>query len=109
MEAIRAAKLSGFLIAAHVTVTPETNPCDVGELIEFLDKKDVDGFLVTTGGLLAEARDAALETALHHSRSLIRSGRWENLSALLEDSYAVAAPAGQKLPSPGENAFEEGD
>src|SRR5215470_10789865 len=50
LEAIRAAKLSGFLVAAHFAVTDETNSCDVGELIEFLDEKDVDGFIVSGGG-----------------------------------------------------------
>src|SRR5215475_14567038 len=37
IEAIRTAKLSGFLVAAHVTVIQETDRCDLGELIEFLD------------------------------------------------------------------------
>src|SRR5262249_27515911 len=36
IEAIRAAKLSGFLVAAHITVTSESDPCDIGQLIEFL-------------------------------------------------------------------------
>jgi MoaA/NifB/PqqE/SkfB family radical SAM enzyme len=107
MEAFRAAKLSGFLVAAHVTVTAETDPCDVGELIEFLDKKDVDGFIVTSGGRLSEARDPAIRKNLEDSRALIRFGRWERFSALLDASYAQPVPA--KLISPSENAFEEGD
>jgi hypothetical protein len=107
MEAFRAAKLSGFLVAAHVTVTEETDPCEVGELIEFLDKRDVDGFIVTAGRRLVDADDAVLQKNLEDSRALIRFGGWESFSALLDASYAQPIPA--KLVSPSESAFEEGD
>jgi len=103
MEALRAAKLSGFLVAAHVTATAETDPCDIGELIEFLDKRDVDGFMVSAGRHL----DPSIQRNLEESRALIRFGRWERFSALLDTSYAHPAPA--KLVSPGQNVFEEGD
>jgi len=103
MEAFRAAKLSGFLVAAHVTVTAETDPCDIGELIEFLDKKDVDGFMATASRHL----DPSIQRNLEDSRSLIRFRSWERFSALLDASYAQPAPA--KLVAPGENVFEEGD
>jgi len=111
MEAIRAAKLSGFLVAAHVKVTRETDACDIGELIEFLDKKDVDGFIVTGGGQLAKERDAALQEVVDDSRTMIRCGRWERFSELLDASYAdvSAETARQRLASTGESAFEEGD
>jgi Radical SAM superfamily len=109
MEAIRAAKLSGFHIAAHVTVTPQTGACDVGELIEFLDKKDVDGFVVTAAG--HAAGDSSLAETLADVRAMIRCGRWENFSKLLEASYAEADPASarEKLSAESKNAFEEGD
>jgi hypothetical protein len=111
MEAIRTAKLSGFLIAAHITVTQETDTCDVGELIEFLDKKDVDGFIVTSSGQLAAEKDPKLHEAVKESRAMIRCGRWERFSKLLDASYtdAKALAAHGKLPSTGKNAFEEGD
>jgi MoaA/NifB/PqqE/SkfB family radical SAM enzyme len=109
MEAIRAAKLSGFLIAAHVTVAPETDACDVGELIEFLDKKDVDGFVVTSAG--HAAGDSSLADTLADVRAMIRCVRWENFSKVLEASYAETAPAlaRGKYSAGSENAFEEGD
>jgi len=110
VEVIRTAKLSGFVVAAHVTVTRETDPCDIGELIEFLDKKDVDGFIVTTGGQLPTEKDTVLQEALKESRTMIRCGRWERFSCLLDASYADAkAQAAKELSSAGENAFEEGD
>lgn len=111
IEAIRTAKLSGFLVAAHVTVRREIDTCDVGELIEFLDKKDVDGFVVTGGGHLAAKKDPKLQEAVEESRTMIRCGRWERFSKLLDASYADARAFGapEKLASTVENAFEEGD
>ncbi|MBS1840129.1 MAG: radical SAM protein [Acidobacteria bacterium] len=109
IEAIRAAKLSGFLVAAHVTVTKLTDACDVGGLIEFLDKKDVDGFIVTAAGQAAS--DSSLAETLAHVRAMIRGSRWEDFSKLLEASYAKAAPvpACNHYATGSENAFEEGD
>lgn len=112
LEAIRAAKLSGFLVAAHITVTRATDPCDIGELIELLDKKDVDGFIVASGGNLMAKRDSALLEAVDASRELIRCGRWERFSRILDESYEELASkqdVAQELGSAGENAFEEGD
>lgn len=111
LEGIRAAKLSGFLVAAHFTVTSETDPCEIGELIEWLDNKDVDGFIVSTGGQTATGQNAALSETLSDARAMIRCGRWENFSRLLEASYVHPAPAREqeKLSASGENAFEEGD
>ena len=109
MEAIRAAKLSGFHVAAHVTVTPQTDACDIGELIEFLDKKDVDGFVVTAAG--RGAGDSSLAEKLSDVRAMIRCGRWEGFSKLLEASCSetVPAPERSKYSAGSENAFEEGD
>ena len=111
LEAIHAAKLSGFLVAAHLSVTAETNLCDVGELIEFFDGKDVDGFIVSSGGHAMGDEALALSETLADARAMIRSGPWENFSRLLDKAHeqlsAVRRPA--KLPGTSENAFEEGD
>lgn len=109
IEAIRAAKLSGFHIAAHITVTPEMDACDPGELIEFLDKKDVDGFIVTAAG--QAAGNSSLVEVLADVQAMIRCGRWENFSRLLEASFADTAEvtAPKKVAASAENAFEEGD
>jgi hypothetical protein len=110
LESIRAAKLSGFLVAAHITVTSETDACDASELIEYLDKKDVDGFIVSSGRQFSTAKDSALAELLEDVRAMIRCSRWENFSRLLEVSYVSAsARAQEKLPTSGESAFEEGD
>ena len=111
LEGIRTAKLSGFLVAAHFTVTGETDSCEIGELIEFLDNKDVDGFIVSTGGRASVAPIPSISEALEDTRAMIRCGRWENFSRLLEASYLHPIPAREKeeLSGSGENAYEEGD
>lgn len=110
LESIRAAKLSGFLVAAHITVTPDTDACDISALIDFLDKKDVDGFVVSSGRRFSAAKDASVPELLADVRAMIRSPRWESFSRLLEGSYASApGRAPGKIPAANENAFEEGD
>jgi len=111
LEAIRAAKLSGFLVAAHFTVTPETDVCEIGELIELLDKHDVDGFIVTSRGQALAPGNVSLAETVEDVRAMIRCGRWEKFSKILDSSYAAAAGARvqQKVPATGEGAYEEGD
>jgi MoaA/NifB/PqqE/SkfB family radical SAM enzyme len=95
IEGIRAAKLSGFHVCTHVTVTDTTDACDAGELFEYLDRYDVDGFIVSSGGHALTAGDAEREK-LEEVRSLVRCSRWENFSRLLEASYAVREEKGQE-------------
>jgi hypothetical protein len=97
MEGIRAAKLSGFHVCAHVTVNSQTDVCQTGELFEYLDNYDVDGFIVSSGGGRVEpATCNKLQEKLREIRALVRCSRWEYFSSLLEDSYA--APRAGKAP-----------
>jgi MoaA/NifB/PqqE/SkfB family radical SAM enzyme len=90
IEGIRAAKLSGFNVCTHVTVTPQTQVCETGELFEFLDRYDVDGFVVSSGGRATETPShVQSQEKLEEIRSLVRCSRWERFSALLEASYAA--------------------
>ena len=109
LEGIRAAKLSGFLVCAHVTVACETSSAEIGELIEFLDAKDVDGFIVSSGGQNSPANAASLAEKLDEVREMIRCSRWEDFSRLLEASYAETIPINErvKLAGTDANAFEE--
>jgi molybdenum cofactor biosynthesis enzyme MoaA len=109
LESIRTAKLSGFLVCAHVTVRPGTDACDIGELFEFLDEKDVDGLIVSSGGTAQDA--AAVQEKLKEIRGLIRHAGWERFSRILEASYAQPeySPANSKLPGRQIDAYEEGD
>src|SRR5215469_3465258 len=89
IEGIRAAKLSGFYVCAHVTVTKGTDPCETGETFEYLDRYDVDGIVVSSGGRRAIPADTELCEKLDEVRTLLRCSRWENFSKLLENSYAL--------------------
>jgi hypothetical protein len=91
MEGIRAAKLSGFHVCTHVTVNEQSDVCETGELFEYLDNYDVDGFIVSSGGRsLENSSGEELQGKLREIRSLVRCTRWEYFSSLLEDSYAPA-------------------
>src|SRR5207302_1059914 len=110
--AVRARSISApvdWIGGVEPLLHPETDTCDVGELIEFLDKKDVDGFIVTATG--QAAGNSELAETLDGFRAMIRCGRWENLSRLLESSCAetVPVPVRGKLSPGSENACEEGD
>jgi MoaA/NifB/PqqE/SkfB family radical SAM enzyme len=107
MEGIRAAKLSGFHVCAHVTVGATTDPCRVGELFDSLDRYDVDGFMVSSGGKFAAgqtAKDAATIERLEEIRSLVRCSRWEKFSRMLEGSYANRPAARAKVQVGSQNA-----
>jgi radical SAM family protein len=88
IEGIRAAKLSGFHVCAHVTVTARTEVCETGELFEFLDRYDVDGYIVSSGGRTLLADNSAAQESVEQVRALVRCGHWEGFSRLLEASYA---------------------
>jgi len=99
MEGVRAAKLSGFHVCAHVTVNLQTDVCETGELFEYLDNYDVDGFIVSSGGGLVESASRnELQEKLQQIRALVRCSRWEYFSSLLEDSYT--RPRVGKAPVP---------
>jgi MoaA/NifB/PqqE/SkfB family radical SAM enzyme len=101
MEGVRAAKLSGFHVCAHVTVNLQTDVCETGELFEYLDNYDVDGFIVSSGGGLVEAASRnELQEKLREIRALVRCSRWEYFSSLLEDSYATLRAGKAPVPAP---------
>ena len=101
MEGVRAAKLSGFHVCAHVTVHLETDVCETVELFEYLDQYDVDGFIVSSGGELARsASGGELRQKLAEIRSLVRCSRWEYFSALLEASYPATRARKAVVPAP---------
>ncbi|HSC45560.1 MAG TPA: radical SAM protein [Candidatus Acidoferrum sp.] len=109
IEGIRAAKLSGFHVCAHVTVTDATDACDAGELFEYLDRYDVDGFIVSSGGERLGADDAAGQEKLEEVRSLVRCSRWENFSRLLQQSYAVRGEKSEEAVSAASVADREAE
>jgi hypothetical protein len=111
IEGIRAAKLSGFHVCAHVTVNAGTEVCETGELFEFLDNYGVDGFIVSSGGRMIEApSNGDFRERLEGIRPLVRCSRWEYFSSLLEASYIAPREKKAVMPLPGSDAgaCEEG-
>jgi sulfatase maturation enzyme AslB (radical SAM superfamily) len=103
IEGVRAAKLSGFHVCAHITVTAQTEVCETGELFDVLDRYDIDGFIVSSGGLAIEdASRAEFQEKLEEIRSLVRCNRWEYFSSLLETSYALPREKKILIPVPGD-------
>jgi MoaA/NifB/PqqE/SkfB family radical SAM enzyme len=105
IEGIRAAKLSGFHVCAHVTVSAGTEACETGELFEFLDNYGVDGFIVSSGGRRIEVpSNNDFHEKFEEIRSLVRCSRWEYFSSLLEASYAAPRENKAVMPLPGGDA-----
>jgi len=91
IEGIRAAKLSGFHVCTHVSINSRTDVCETGELFEFLDRYDVDGYIVSSGGRgSGNQLGGELREKLDEIRALVRCSRWEEFSELLESSYLAA-------------------
>ena len=110
VEGIRAAKLSGFHVCTHFTVNSSSDACQAGELFEYLDKHDVDGLIVSSGGRVPDdCAGAELPEKLEEIRSLVRCTRWEYFSSLLEASYTAAREkkAAVLLPGGNSDACEE--
>jgi MoaA/NifB/PqqE/SkfB family radical SAM enzyme len=90
IEGVRAAKLSGFHVCTHVSVTLQTEVCETGELFEFLDRFGVDGYIVSSRGRSLETTSgSSFQEKLEEIRALVRCSRWEGFSLLLESSYVV--------------------
>ncbi len=96
IEAIRIAKLSGFLT---VGFTVPTAPSELENLIGLhsqLKKLDLDGTLIFPGDTSAE-----LDRAVASARSRLLDGRWSNLSRVFNDAaLPVAAHAHNVATSP---------
>jgi MoaA/NifB/PqqE/SkfB family radical SAM enzyme len=108
MEGVRAAKLSGLHVCAHVTVNLQTDVCETGELFEYLDNYDVDGFILSSGGGLVESAPRnELQQKLQEIRALVRCSRWEYFSSLLEDSYTTLHAGKAPVPQSDSAACEE--
>jgi hypothetical protein len=107
IEGIRAAKLSGFHVCTHLTVDEQTELCDAGELFEYLDHYDVDGFIVSSGGR-GGFFSPAMKEKLSEVRGLVRCPRWERFSELLEASYkTLPLDKTVAVARAGARAFEE--
>jgi hypothetical protein len=109
LEAIRMARLAGFLTCALLVTHTHTAPGELEQLHAEIRMLDVDGFLITRAALSPE-----LEKTFKRLQGRLLSRRWALLSGLVE---SVALPAAsqdsckidrQPLPDSPPGDFEEG-
>jgi hypothetical protein len=109
MEAIRMARLAGFLTCAHFVARPDTAVHQLEDLHTEISKLDVDGFLITRAALLSE-----LEQNVNYLRRRLLGRRWALLSNLVESVTLPAASRDSRqlerppLAESQPDSFEEG-
>jgi hypothetical protein len=85
LEALRMARLAGFLSCAHLALPSDAAAAQVESVHTEIQKLDVDGFLITCAGLAPE-----LQRSADQLRGRLLSRRWALLSRLLEASTSPA-------------------
>jgi hypothetical protein len=109
LEAIRMARLAGFLTCALLMTHPLTAPGELEQLHAEIRQLDVDGFLITRAALSPE-----LEKTVKQLRRRLLSRRWALLSDLVESASLPAASRDtrqidrQPIPDSPPGDFEEG-
>jgi hypothetical protein len=109
LEALRMARLAGFLTCAHLVLPLDAAAAQVEPLHAEIQRLDVDGCLITCGDLAPE-----LQKSADQLRGRLLSRRWALLSRLLDTSASpakVIAPLeiGQlPLPESQPESFGEG-
>jgi len=90
MEALRMARLAGFLTCALLVLHPQSAAGELEQLHAEIRKLDIDGFLI-----IRAARSPELEKTVKQIRRRLLSRRWALLSDLVE---SVALPAASQNP-----------
>jgi hypothetical protein len=109
LEAIRMARLAGFLTCALLVMHPQTASAELEQLHAEIRKLDIDGFLITGAAL-----SPGLEETVKQLRRRLLSRRWALLSGLLETAVLPAASQNPSeidhtpLPETRPGEFEEG-
>ena len=109
LEAIRTARLAGFLTCALLVTHPHIAPGELEQLHAEIRQLDVDGFLITCAALSPE-----LENTVKQLRGRLLSRRWALLSDLVESAALRVASRDtrqidrQPIPDSPPGDFEEG-
>lgn len=88
LEALRSARLSGFFTAVHSLVREDTDLAQLAAIRVFISEKDVDGWLITSGGM-----DKAIARKTAEARGLIRAGFWRQFSGQVEEAFLAQGQA----------------
>lgn len=94
LEAIRVARLSGFHLCAHFTVSEAANTADLASRIALLESHRLDGMVASSGSSYRSA-------ALGQATQLIPSSAWRYFSRLLQSSSRQAAELANSQPLSG--------
>jgi hypothetical protein len=86
LEAIRMARLAGFLTCALLVLHPATAAGELEQLHGNISKLDVDGVLITCAAL-----DPGMQKNVTQLRRRLLSRRWALLSSLLDSSVVPVA------------------
>jgi hypothetical protein len=109
LEAIRMARLAGFLTCALLVIHSHTAPGEIEQLHAELCKRDIDGCLIIRAALSSEP-----EETVRLLRRRLLSRRWAMLSDLVESVALPVASRGsldvdrQPIPDAQPGDFEEG-
>lgn len=85
LEALRMARLAGFLTCAHLILSSDAAAAQVEPSHAKIQKLDVDGFFITCTEIAPELQKLAVEL-----RGRLLSRRWALLSRLLDNSASPA-------------------
>jgi hypothetical protein len=108
VEAIRAARLSGFYVCGHLTVDAAVGTAAFRSLLDALRPHGLDGFVVSSGDALRHgSRGTEMEEQLCRVRALIESPGWRRFSHLLEESGAAQRREVAKVHASEVGAYEE--
>lgn len=94
VEAIRIAKLSGFLTVGFTVLADAARIENLVALHSQLKRLDLDGSLIFTA-----SKSTELDRAVAHARSRLLDGRWSNLSRVFNEAGARAWLRGRSRPA----------
>jgi hypothetical protein len=100
LEGIRAAQLSGFLIALHARVQPDSNHDSIASLFRHVRSIDVDGIIATAVASSLRVPSAALRQKVSAAQKLIGHRRWQSFSKLVEPLLSRESVAISQVSSP---------
>lgn len=80
LEGIRAAQLSGFLIAIHARIQPDSDLDSIASLFHQVRSMDVDGIIAVSAAAPPRVPSVTLDQKLSAAQRLIGQGGWQSFS-----------------------------
>jgi hypothetical protein len=94
IDAIRSAKLAGFLVCAHLIIHPATHQADLAPLYRALSGMDLDGFLISPASHMPQ-----VVTMAASARREFLPRRWARFSQMLDGVLLPAVEASVQIAS----------